>query len=200
MQTPISALARTARATVLSLGALVITGCGVASISPIVRAEEMLFDPALSGDWVDTEGGEAARITGDAAAGYHVVFIDSDGDTARFDARLGRLGAHRVLDIEPDLTGVPHMSAYSGSLVLTLHSFVVIDRVTETGLEFRMIEPDSLSAILRRDPARIAHSWTGESGPVITAETGETRRFFDELARRPGVLSEPARYRRRSAR
>lgn len=46
------------------------------------------------------------------------------GDSARFNARLGRLAGLRVLDLYPDAMAIGDYSAYIESLML-LHSFVI---------------------------------------------------------------------------
>lgn len=189
---------RSMRLLLLAFCAIPLTACGVASISPIVDWSDREFDPALVGDWHNTEGKDVALITGDADSDYRVTYIDEDGDTARFVARLGWLGAHRVFDLEPDGGAIGDHSAYFESLILRLHSFVIIDDVTSTELRFRRVHPDSLSATLDRDPEVVAHRrGQGEEGPVITARTPEVRRFFTEFMSHPGVLSDPTIFRRR---
>jgi hypothetical protein len=156
------------------------------------------FDPALVGDWHNTAGKDVAVITGDADSDYRITYIDEDGDTARFDARLGRLGAQRVLDIEPNAAAIGDHSPYFESLILRLHSFVLLDRVTATELHFRTVNPDSLRELLDREPQVVAHRpGRGEEGPVIIARTPEVRRFFTDFISRPGVLSDSTRFRRR---
>ncbi len=117
------------RLLLLAVCAIPLTACGVASISPIVDWSDREFDPALVGDWHNTEGDDFALITGDPESDYRITYIDEDGDTALFVARLGRLGAHRVLDIEPDADAIGDHSAYFESLILLLHSFVIFDDV-----------------------------------------------------------------------
>ena len=186
------------RVLLLALCTIPLAACGVASISPIVDWSDREFDSALVGDWHNTEGKDIALITGDADSDYRITYIDEDGDTALFSARLGRLGAHRVLDIEPDAMAIGDHSAYFESLILRLHSFVVVDEVNATELRFRRVHPDSLSAILDRDPDVVAHRrGQGEEGPVITARTPEVRRFFTEFMSHPGVLGDPTLFRRR---
>jgi hypothetical protein len=186
------------RLLLLALSAIPLAACGVASISPIVDWSDREFDPALVGDWHNTEDKDIALITGDADSDYRITYIDEDGDTARFVARLGRLGAHRVLDIEPDADAIGDHSLYFESLILLLHSFVIIDDVSPTELRFRRVHPDSLSATLDRDPDVVAHRpGRGEEGPVITARTPEVRSFFTAFISQPGVLSDSVRFRRR---
>jgi hypothetical protein len=200
MRLPIlsSSHARGANLLRLALCALSLTACGVASISPIVSSAEQEFDPALVGPWESPDDGSSAVITAENAPDYVVLVTDDDGKLAHFDARLGRLGAHRVLDLSPNPSAIGDQSAFYQSLMLPLHSFVVVDRVTASELRFRMVEPDSLDDLLRRNPGLVAHRpGQGEMGPVITAETPEVRRFFAELIRRPGFLGDTQRFVRR---
>jgi hypothetical protein len=84
------------------------------------------------------------------------------------------------------------------SLILRLHSFVIIDSVSPTDLFWRAIDADSLRAALGRDPAAPAHTAPhGEVGPIITAPTDEVRRFFDRMIPLPGMTTESEHYVRR---
>ena len=194
MRTGPSSRARATRLLLLVSCAFSLSACGVASIAPIVPWSAQEFDSTLVGTWENPEDGSTAVVTGENPPDYVVLFTDDDGKLAHFDARLGRLGAHRVLDLAPNASALGDQSALYQSLLLPLHSFVV----TAGELIFRMVEPDSLDHLLRRNPGVVAHRpGQGEMGPVLTAETPEVRRFFAELIRRPGVLGETQRFVRR---
>lgn len=179
----------------LAAAAFCLSACGVASISPIVPPDEAEFDAALLGRWRDAESTEFAVVSGDSADGYSITLVDEDGGTGRFKGRLGRLGGLRILDVWPTQLDLSRDGAVYESLVLRLHSFVVLDRVTSEEVVYRMIEPDSLEALLEKEPLAVAHTLVSEGdGPVITASTADARRFFERLLRQRGAMTDSARY------
>lgn len=186
--------ARYARS-LLAACALSLTACGVASISPIVPPDDAEFDAALLGRWRGAESTEFAVISGDSADGYSITLVDEDGGTGRFKGRLGRLGGLRILDVWPTQLDLSRDGAIYESLVLRLHSFAVLDRVTAEELVYRMVEPDSLEALLEREPLAVAHALASEGdGPVITAPTVDARRFFERLIRQRGMMTDSTRW------
>lgn len=179
----------------LAFSSLILSGCGVASISPFVSLDDQEFDPALLGRWQSTESTEFAIISGDSTRGYQIAYVDEDGARGRFDARLGRLGRRRVFDVVPMELDLSREGPVFESLILRLHSFVIIDSVSPTDLFWRGVDADSLRAVLARDPDAPHHTVPhGEQSPVITAPTDDVRRFFDRLLELPGMTTDSVRY------
>jgi hypothetical protein len=174
---------------------LVTSGCGVGAVSPIVGEADRLHDQALVGSWVDAESEETAVITARGGGGYSVVYTESDGRTGRFAAELGSLGAHRILELRPfqeEGAGAMHRS-----LSLRLHTLLFLDSVGDE-ISFRAFEPDSLQALLQREPGAVRHLMTDDL-LVLTAPTPALRQFLLRFAERPGVMTEPMTWKRRSA-
>lgn len=178
-----------ARSAALAVAVLGLAGCGVGSVAPIVPEGEAQFDPALLGTWVDEDGTERAVITADGADGYAILYTDDGGESGPFLGRLGDLGAHRVLDVWPDPTGIRGNDAFR-DLMLPLHTALFIDSLGDR-VGFRMLTPDSLSDYLEREPGAVAHVRLDDI-LVLTAPTAELRRFLAEFAGRPGTLGSPA--------
>lgn len=195
MMTMRSVLAARLSCLLLVASSLCLSACGIASISPFVSADDQEFDPALLGRWQSIESTEFALISGDSIRGYEIAYVDEDGARGRFDARLGRLGGRRVLDIVPVELDLSREGPVFESLILRLHSFVIVDSVSPTDLFWRAVDADSLRAVLAREPSALAHTAPhGEEGPIITAPTVDVRRFFDAVLRQPGNLTDAEHY------
>lgn len=171
-----------------------LAGCGVASVSPFVTDGELIDDPRLVGIWEDSLGRESAAITALGSSKYRVVYTDNDKKTGIFTAHLGRLGALRVLDLEPD-EPLPDASDVYRSLILRAHGVVVIDLIGST-LRFRLLAADSVRAYLARSPQLVTHIKVGNE-VLLTAASVDVRRFVQDLVRHPGMLGEPEVWRRR---
>lgn len=190
---PLRALRRGA---ILSFGALV-AACGVSTLDDIVPYEEERFDPLLRGTWGAPEGIEGAHISGSKEASYTIRYVDEDGKSGAFRARLGTIAGLQVLDVQPVELEMDHTPLYE-TLFLRAHSLIVVERVTATELHFRAIEGDSLRSLLEREPAATPH-WKDSETIVLTGGTAELQRFLAGFLRRPGVLGEVQAWRRRSS-
>ena len=176
---------------VLAVGYL--TGCGVASVSPVVTDADRVAEPRLVGTWQDSGGREFAVITA-VANDFRVAYTDNDGKTGQFNARFGSLGGHRILDLEP-FDPLPNANDVYKSLVLRAHGVVLIDSVG-VSLHFRILQADSLREYLKKNPMAVPHAMIGNT-VLLTAPTPELRRFLNEFLSRPGVMGEAEVWRRR---
>lgn len=171
------------------LAALVcLSACGMGSVSPIVTDADILTDSRLIGSWQDAQGRESAVITAAGPTGYRILYTDDDHKTGEFDARLGRLGALRVLDVQP-VEPLPSANDVYRSLVLRAHGLIVVDSLG-VALHVRIINPDSLKAYLARQPKGVAHALVDEA-VLLTGSSPEVRRLLQEFLARPGVLEKP---------
>jgi hypothetical protein len=142
-------------------------------------------DPALVGTWRGTK--ESAVITTGTPTGYHVLYTDNDGKTGEFDARMGRLGSSRVLDLQP-VDPIPAANDVYKSLLLRAHGIVIIDSIGKV-IQFHILEPDSLKAYLRRHPHALSHTMVGKS-VLLTGSSIEIDRFLATYIRRAAALDE----------
>jgi hypothetical protein len=170
-----------------------LSGCGVASVHPIVTDADLVNEPRLVGSWQDAEAREWVTITSTGASSYRVVYTDDSGETGEFNGRLGRLGLHRVLDLEP-VDPAPNANDIYKSLLLRAHGIVIIDSVGTT-LQFRIVQADSLKPYLERNAHAVAHTMLG-AHVLLTAPSADVRRFLQEFIGRPGV-TETNKWRRR---
>ena len=191
----INDLARAVRHALLVLTAVAAAGCGIGSVSSLISDTDVQFDSLLVGAWQESGGKESAVITTVESGRYSIVYTDSEGKIGRFQAILGRVGAFRVLDVEPE-DPAPEATALYRSLLLPLHGAVFIDSVGAE-LRFRLLEPDSLKQYLQREPNAVTHVMRDEV-VVLTAPTADVQRFLVRYVPRAGALGEPNAWVRRS--
>ena len=177
------------------LALLAATGCGFGSISPVFSDASATNDPRLVGTWRDSASQEGAVISLDSGTGYKIVYTEDNGKTAHFVATLGVVGSTRILNVSPDdLPG--DLSDLYKSLLLPLHAPVIIDSAGAV-LRFRMFEPDSIKAYLKRNPRAIAYV-DREDRVVLTAPTADVQKFVATLLAQRGFLGEMNEWRRKS--
>ena len=175
----------------LAVAVASVMGCGVASVSPIITDSNSINDPALLGTWRGAK--ESAVITARGANGYHVLYTEDGGKTGEFHGRMGRLGSSRVLDLQP-VDPMPAASDTYKSLLLRAHGMVIIDSVGKV-IQFRILEPDSLKAYLKKHPRAVSHTMV-ENAVLLTGSTVEIGRFLATYMQRSAVLDERNVWRR----
>lgn len=128
------------------------------------------------------------------------MYRDSSGDTGRFTARLGQLGARRVLDVQPEDLELDVSDVYK-SLLLPLHGFVFLETRGQA-LHVATLEADTLRRYLERNPTAIPHivlkdgAYKGD-GIALTASSSDLQRFLTSYLDRPDVLDEAGVWQRK---
>ncbi|MEX2153975.1 MAG: hypothetical protein WD825_11600 [Gemmatimonadaceae bacterium] len=160
------------------------TAC-TASVLPVVAEGDALRDDRLVGSWVAPEG-ELATVTAASGLTYDVQYVEK-GKPGRFTGRLGRVGAHLVLDLSP-ADPAPEANDLYRTMLIRTHGILVMDSIGAI-LGTRMLKPDSLKAYLERLPNAVQHVIV-EDWLVLTSSSADTRRFLADYLGRPGVLDE----------
>jgi hypothetical protein len=176
------------------LVAMSLTGCGIGSVVPLVTDAGAEQDARLVGSWRDSSGKESVVISDAGSRRYSLVYTGEDGKVGRFEARLGHMGALRILDVVPETPKFDASDVYL-SLLLPLHAPLVIDSVGAE-IRYRMFEPDSMKNYLTRQPGLVAHQLVDDY-VVFTGSAAATTAFLASIARRPGALTEQGVFRRR---
>ena len=166
-------------------------GC-VGSVNPAIPDNATSFEPQLLGAWSDSASTERAVITQSGPRSYGIQYTDAQGQTVSFVGLLGRNEERFILDVQP---AAEALGPYK-DFVVRLHIPVILDAIGHR-VHVAVLEPDSLDRYLRRHPSAIAHGRTHD-GIVLTADTPALERFFATYLQRPGVLSAPSTWLRRS--
>jgi hypothetical protein len=160
-----------------------VSACGVAYVSPMVTDEALINEPALAGTWRGY--GDQVVIASVGPGQFTLRHVEKDGRVGEYHARLGRLGPHRVLDLQP-VDPIPAANDTYRSLLLRAHGLLFIGTVGDS-LPIRMIAAESLAVHLKRHPRAVAHTMIGKT-VLLTASSGDSRRFMTAFVQRPGVL------------
>ena len=206
---PISPL-RGVLAAWLALGA---TGClAVVSLDPMIEAGEAVSVPTLVGDWISyDEYGDSvlARVTPTADSTSYILELDEPTTfgpvslgrptmSLRLAPAGGRLLAEAIPSVDDAM--VDSVSWRYGALVQLAYVVVVLEFVGED-VRVSALDRDSVRAVLRQrrcpPPGGVMYRRGGEPADLIlSGNSAELRRTSDCLIATPGVLTEPAVYRR----
>jgi len=154
--------------------ALALTGCVVTSVYPFYFEKDVVFEPALLGDWTKGQSSsEHWKFERDGGTAYRVTYTLGEGSSV-MQARLFKLRGQRFLDL--------YASERSGDgLFPTIPSHLLL-RVLQTGptLNMRALNYDWLGKLLDKNPKAIRHHVVEvgrDKRLVLTADTAELQRF-----------------------
>lgn len=167
-------------------------GSCVLSVDPIVAESDAIFDARLLGVWEEADGSDRAVFTRAAESTYTIEYTSNEG-VGRFEARLGPLGEHLVLDVWP----VPKRSEiarpYDG-LLLAGHSLLAIV-VGADQVRVQPLNDDALLAALETGKVALAHRET-KTQLVLHGSTGHLRSALGPYLASAGALAEPSVWQR----
>ena len=174
------------------LGLLLTVGGCTMSIEPVVAESDAIADARLVGTWHEVGGEDRAVVARGSGNGYTITFTD-DGETGRFEARLGRLGQRTVLDVlpAPERSEVPPQYR---EMLVPAHMLVLID-VAADSVGIASIESDSLGAALRSGSVRLTTTRVGDR-LVLHGTTAELRAALAPYVARAGTVEQPTIFRR----
>jgi hypothetical protein len=179
-----------------------LAACGPAFISPVLRPEEVAFDRSLIGEWVEAEPEDPAHVqrasvAADPSDGYRITYLDDDGHTNHFVARLGRFAGLRVLELQPAPVDEASEGEYSRALRLPLRTLLVVSALDAEQVRFALLEPDVLERALQAESRPTPWVETDDDRVVLTADAAGLREFLHDHLARPGALGESVRFVRR---
>lgn len=171
--------------------AIVLSAC-VLSVNPVVSDADSLHEPRLLGNWEEVSGSDRAVISLAAENRYAVEYA-SDNKVGKFEARLGRLGEHLVLDAWP-VKAENVKEGPDAGLRIAGHLLFVAD-VGDNEISVTMLEPDSMLDSIRAGDVRTPYS-DNKGQLILTGTTEELRSALGPYLSRPGALSKPSVWRR----
>jgi hypothetical protein len=88
--------------------------------------------------------------------------------------------------------------------VVSTHGLIIIDSL-DSGLTYRIVDPEAIKRILNANPSLVAHivdrgltvPQRRDMGVLLTAPTPDVRKFLSEIIDRPGMLSDAETWRRK---
>jgi len=170
---------------VLSLSLL--TAC-VLSIEPVIPESAGIADDRLLGTWKEVDGGDQVVISRTNSTAYSLTYTDSKGKVGWFDARLGRLGRHLLLDVRPAESNSARDVPEAGAMIRG-HLLVAID-VAGDSARVALLQPDSLRGAIARESVRLSHR-IGDDQLILTGTTDELRLGLTTYLDQGGSLDAP---------
>lgn len=194
-------LARMTRPLLLLLS-LSLAACGPAFISPVLRPEEVAFDRALLGEWIEAEPEDAAHpqratVAADSSDAYRITYQDEDGHLNRFVGQLGRFAGLRVLELRPAPTTANGEGDYARALQLPLRTLLVVSVLDAEQVRFALLDPEVLESALQAEPRPTPWVTTEDDRVVLTADAPALREFLHGHLARPGTVGESVKFLRR---
>jgi hypothetical protein len=187
---------RTATAVaVLSLVLLFFTGCVVTSIYPYYTDKDLVFDPAILGNWVEAgqtnETSEYVRFEPMGTNGYWATVLGGS-ETNSFEVHLFRLKAQLFVDSFPTNRSLDFVPVHQ------------VSKVMQNGpvLETANLNYDWLAKLLEKNPRAVRHMMLRDNPGdehgriVLTADTKELQRFILKNVNNTNAWKEPSQFKR----
>jgi hypothetical protein len=155
----------------LSVVAVLVTGCVVTSVYPFHFEKDVSFDPALLGDWTKANERWTFERAGETA--YRLTYTEG-GKSSAIQAHLFELRGQKFLDLFGSEPGDYGLLPATPS-----HALLRIIRTSPT-LEMIPLDYEWLGKLLEESPKAIRHhivQGSGDKRLVLTADTAELQRF-----------------------
>lgn len=168
-----------------------LAGC-VLSVNPVVAEADATYDPRLIGTWEEISDSDRAVISRATGNTYAIEYTDGK-KAGRFNAILGKLEGHLLLDVWP----APQEKDQGGpdaGLRIPGHLLFVVD-IGEDQISMTALEPDPLLESIRAGDVRAAYR-QNEDQLILTDTTEELRSALGPYLATSGALSEPSIWRR----
>ena len=152
-----------------------LTGCIVTSIHPFYTSKDVVFEPALLGQWTNTDGEQYWTFQREQTNAYHLTYI-SEGKTNVSTVHLFKLSGQQFLDFvsaDPECDALPP--------AIPSHMLLRVTQLTPT-VRLSLLNHDWLKAAVEKDPKLLGHAMIGnkpdDQRVVLTADTAELQQFL----------------------
>ncbi len=158
---------------------LLLTGCLVTSVYPFFTSKDVIFEPALTGSWTNTTGGDVERwqFVAVKTNNYELTYITKDA-TNVMQATLFKLHDTSFLDLF-----TTEISEQNQPPPIPSHFLFRIAQISPT-LKMTPMDYEWLSKLLTQDPKALRHHviQVGDDPDknrlVLTADTAELQKFI----------------------
>jgi len=152
-----------------------LSGCLCLSLHPLYTGKDVVFDPALLGNWTGTNTQEYWSITRAGQDHYRMVYTDEDHKQGEFVAHLVKVKGTLFLDLFPVATKFSQSYFYAGHL-LPVHSLFQVIRTKPTP-QLAFLSEDWLRKFRLRHPSAIRYEEVNGS-IYLTGSPREMQRFL----------------------
>jgi hypothetical protein len=177
---------------------LFLSGCGIVSLHPLYRYEDLVVKTDLIGTWKNVKE-QDTFITIDTIDNkkYQFVLV-IEGDTLDFEMGLIRLNGQYFIDLYPGEKNT--CNCESLELIISnyihMHTFMKLD-ITEDGISLTEFDNERLTQLFRQNRIRLAYEQQKNSDIiVITASTGDLQKFIARYADDDEAFKESDNYKK----
>jgi len=168
---------------------LMVLAC-VPSIHPLYTDEVLTYDPALLGNWKETnEDGGTWQFTSSNGHSYHLLYADNNKKEGKFKVNLLKLNDSMFLDLYPNELQ-PAANEFYQFHFLPIHTFMRIE-IGEAQLKMAPLNPEWLKEFLEENPDAIAHELRDDA-VILTASPVQLQRFVLAHEKTEKAFGEPA--------
>lgn len=182
----------------LLAASLLVAGCVVTSVYPYYTEKDLVFDPAVVGDWADAgqtnTPAEFIRIERAGEKGYWVMAVGGD-ETNRVELHLFRLQENLFLDSCPTNRSLDFLPVHQVSKAIWRGPV----------METANLDYDWLAKLLEQNPKAVRHLVLPETSGddqkgriVLTADTQELQRFIIKHVNDTNAWKQPTQWKRRA--
>lgn len=172
----------------LTLGFLLMLASCVSSLNPLYTDQDLIFDAALLGVWVDKDSKETWELIKADEKQYKLVYTDEDGKTGEFTARLLKVEGKTFLDLTPIKPALSQNDFYQEHFVAT-HTFALISQTAPT-VQISFFEPKWLKKLLAENPNAIRHEKLGDE-ILLTDSPKKLQKFLLAHLNTEGAFAQP---------
>lgn len=176
-------------------------GC-VRSLYPLFTEADLIFEPALIGEWLEDEGKDTWTFVKEGEKEYTLYHFQAEfegrggtkvsGDTVKFLAQLGKLNGNYFLDIFPNKPDTKVKNGFYNYHLLAVHTFSRL-WLNEDTLKLSMLANDWLEKMIDNNAFKIPHARPNDQ-LILTASTEELQalviKYADNIKAfpKPGIL------------
>ena len=153
---------------------LLLTGC-IPSLHPLYTPEDLIFDDALLGEWVDKDGKETWTFAKGDEKQYKATYVDDDGKKGEFVVHLLKVKDRLFLDLFPVDPELKQNSFYAVHL-MPVHTFLRIELKGQT-LRFSLLDSSWIKNFVEENPGVIRHEKI-DNAVLLTAQPKELQAFL----------------------
>ncbi len=146
----------------------------VPSLHPLYTDQELIYDAALEGQWVDPESDERWNFQRAGDLSYRLVVSDDDSWGA-FEAHLLKVGDRHFLDLFP-ADWEDSINEMHRANLLPVHTFLAVRQISPR-LEMAAVKGNWLRDHLRDHPRALAHEIV-EGEVLLTAQPRAMQAFL----------------------
>ena len=162
----------------------------VPTLNPLYTDKDVMFEPALLGEWAEAKTNSKATLIFSKGAGkeYKLISGDKGEKGSAFIAHLVKLGDKLFLDVKPD----PASARDCDCSGLPWHMFFYVSQIEPT-LRMWDLNDKWLEKLLKTNPSALKHEVV-DGNLVLTASTRQLQSFVLRHLSTKGAFTDPVDY------